>query len=230
MPASPARSRGRSFWAVVATSAADAEWWIGSRVPDGERLKGELAGLVTDLQKRDTIGQSLQAARKWASDQIWAFAGVAVGGTWPAWATAAAAGAAAWLTGAAAADEETGEAVLPVLLVLLLTSGGFAVYTLRFSGLLISKASETASGALDYLTEKAGGLGRAPEAVLESYVRPALMELFTQHGRASFRPGPRSRNAPQPGRMEHRSRLRSARNQRVVLPHGGRGRMGDRHL
>ncbi|MFF8607230.1 hypothetical protein ACF06X_14960 [Streptomyces sp. NPDC015346] len=173
--------------AVVATSAADAEWWIGSRVPDGGRLKGELEELVTDLQKRDTVGKSLQAARQWASDQILAFAGSAISGTWPAWATAAAAGAAAGLTGAAAAGEQTGEVVLPFLLALLLTSGALAIYTIRFSGLLISKASQAGTEALDHLTEKAGGIGKGPEALFESYVRPALTELFTQHGRADER-------------------------------------------
>ncbi|MFJ7204921.1 hypothetical protein ACIQWR_15440 [Streptomyces sp. NPDC098789] len=180
--------RGSLSWrillAMVVSSAGDADEWINSRVKDGNLLRQELGGLVEVLQKRDVIGNSLQATKKWASDQVVPLASSAVlGTTWPLWVGAAGSGLTAWLTATATAGSATGGILIPLVLGVLTMGGAFASHAVRASARAIDQAATTSSRAADYLFHRADTVGSEPERLFEKHVRPQLNVLFTHHGR-----------------------------------------------
>ncbi|MFI9176104.1 hypothetical protein [Streptomyces lincolnensis] len=171
--------------AMVAASAADADSWITSRVQNSSALENELSRLVEVLQRRDVIGNSLQAIRKWVGEQLWRLGFEAVvGTTWPWLAGAIGTGVSAWLTAAAEAGEATGSFVIPMVLGVLGMGGGVAVYMVRGTANAAEGAGQAMSKATDYLFHRAGTVGTGPERLFEAHVRPALAALFEKHGRA----------------------------------------------
>ncbi|MDX3537230.1 hypothetical protein PV721_23215 [Streptomyces sp. MB09-01] len=179
--------------AIVVSSAAEAESWIGTRLPDGEALSKELQGLLERLHQHDVVGNTLQACRKWASDQIIKlFAAAFFGATWPTWAAAAGAAFTAWGTTAAAAGEAFGAIFVPIVLGVL-SFGAMAAHALRASAAAAEKVGQAAGKMTSFLFARAGAVGVAPEEVVERNIRAALTELGAQHGTA---PGHLSRPAP----------------------------------
>ncbi|MDX3537567.1 hypothetical protein PV721_24995 [Streptomyces sp. MB09-01] len=178
----------RILLAMVVSSAADADMWIGSRVPDGGSLRQELASLVEVLQKRDVIGNDLQAFQTWVTGQRRALvATVILGTTWPLWigALGALAGAAtAWVTVTAEAGKAAGRILIPLLLGLLTGGGVVLYYALRGAAYHTRRAT---SRAATYLFGRARNIGSGPELLFETHVRPELTALFAKHGRADER-------------------------------------------
>lgn len=175
-------SRFRARWldekvllAIVVKSAGDQATWIGSRVPDGGALKGELDSLAEDLRKRDVVGYSLQSMMSWVQHQMITLVLAAVGfASWPAWLLIVPVLLGRWGAVVVLAGEKTG-----FLLIGLATVGGassllYIVFRLLHEGAEKVKTAQLSIGV--------AVIGSGPEALFRTHARPALERLRSQHG------------------------------------------------
>ncbi|MFJ3164254.1 hypothetical protein [Streptomyces kanasensis] len=193
---------------VVVASAADEAIWIGSRVPDGDTLKGELDSLISDeLRQHDIVGNSWEALKIRARGQVWRLAGAAVGFcAWPALLVAAVGMLGRLFTNLAGAGAALGTILIDVFFAVFLAGG--AVWALLARSVVVAapavqKGVEAATAISGRFFAGASQVGAIPEELFNTHAAPVLRALHGHHGQKD----PLAAKAPMVGTLRSLAKL-----------------------